>query len=535
MNASVIISPAWLRTILFLIFLVNGLIYIPRQSITYDEGNHYNYASRFVKGSPEKIKPYDDASTMPFSALNTIPRIIEQLFNRTLKKTDNGKEDIINGRYVTLLISLLIGWYVYRWSRDLYGENAGLLSLFLYTFCPNISAYAGLVTTDVYSALFTIAPLFYFWKYTRTEQKKDLIWFSILLAVAQLTKQSLTYLYPLFIILVVIVYFQKPNVKAFKVKNLLRAILLVTVIQLAVINLGFQFNHTGQPLRNYEFKSRFFNHLKQGVGFFAEVPLPLPVPYLQGLDYTKNMDEWGGGANLITPYSYLFGERRMKTGFKYYYLVVSFYKIPIAILVFILVSIILMIKRKPRFLFYDKELYPVFTIIFFLAYFNLFYNSQVGIRHILLILPLLFVICGIIVQRLCDRNSGRIFVLANCLYGILSFYYYFPHLISYTNEFITDKKMAYKIMADSNLDYGHGNNYLNKFLMDHPSTSYAPKTPKAGRFIISVNDLVDVSGKRNYHWLRDHFKPTDHFIFAYLIFTISDIDLKNKGLNLTVE
>lgn len=92
MDASNIISHAALRTILFAIFFINGLIYIPKQSITSDEANHYNYAIRYVKGKPQKIKPYDDASAMPFSALNTIPRVIEQIFSRHLKKMIMGRK-----------------------------------------------------------------------------------------------------------------------------------------------------------------------------------------------------------------------------------------------------------------------------------------------------------------------------------------------------------------------------------------------------------------------------------------------------------
>src|ERR1700733_13228283 len=86
--------------ILFAVYLINGLIYIPRQSVTSDEGDHLNYAIRFVKGHPEKVKPFDDASTMPVSTFNTIPRIAEQIFHPGLHKADWGADDVTNGRYI---------------------------------------------------------------------------------------------------------------------------------------------------------------------------------------------------------------------------------------------------------------------------------------------------------------------------------------------------------------------------------------------------------------------------------------------------
>jgi hypothetical protein len=70
-----------LRLLLIAVFFINGLIYIPRQAIVSDERDHLNYAVRFAKGHPEKVKPYDDASTMPVSALNTLPRVVQQIQN----------------------------------------------------------------------------------------------------------------------------------------------------------------------------------------------------------------------------------------------------------------------------------------------------------------------------------------------------------------------------------------------------------------------------------------------------------------------
>src|ERR1051325_2788395 len=95
----------WIRILLLAVYLINGIIYIPKQSVLSDEGDHLNYAFRILKGKPQKEKPYDDTSTMPISVLNTIPRVIEQVFNPGLQKTDDGASDVVHGRYITLLVS----------------------------------------------------------------------------------------------------------------------------------------------------------------------------------------------------------------------------------------------------------------------------------------------------------------------------------------------------------------------------------------------------------------------------------------------
>jgi hypothetical protein len=513
---------------LFAIFLINGLIYIPAQSITADEGDHYNYAVRFAKGHPEKVRPFDDASTMPLSVVSTIPRIFEQVVHPNIKKTDNGRSDVIHGRYLTLIVCLFIGLIVYRWSRALYGEKGGLFSLFFFAFCPNISAHASLVTTDAYSALFTVLPAYYFWKYFRSTTVADFFWFAFWLSVAQLAKQSLTWLYPIFLLLglFAILGGARP-IKDLRRFTLLSFVFLITTI--FVLNVGFQFNQTGRSLHAYEFKSRFFSSLANNSGFLGEIPLPLPTPYLQGLDYTKNMDEMGGGHPESSEKIYLLGESRTGKGFPYYYLVTGFFKTPLPLLIAILAAIVLLFRNGSA-AFRSKELFVVFPVLCFLVYFNLFYRSQVGLRHILMIFPLLFVLAGNLANIPLRKQWYIAVILGLATWSIADFYYFFPHLIPFTNEFVPRKKMAYRIMADSNLDYEQATAYRDRYLTEHPEIKYAPSRPTAGRFLIRLSDLLDLKNEGQYQWLRANFEPADHLVFTYLIFNISEKNLKQRHL-----
>jgi len=517
----------WFISSLFLIYLVNGLIYIPQQSINGDEGDHFDYAIRFVKGHPEKIKPFDDASTMPVSALNTIPRVAEQLLHPGLKKTDWGSEDIIHGRYITLIISLLIGLYVYMWSKDLFGKPASLFSLLLFVFCPNLAAHAGVFGTDVYSALFTIVPLYHFWKYSQSYTLKQFVLFSIALGLAQLCKQSLTFLYPIFLLLFLILVFYKKNSKSFYNKLTLRNLFLFIIIQLFILNAGFQFKGTGKSLADYSFRSHFFQGVQQGFHLIGNVPLPIPSPYLEGLDDSKTIDEMGPGHPESSPKVYLLGRSKEGKGFWNYYFVVLFFKIPIPLLLAFFVSLFLLIKKKKKQIVWDATVL-LLPIIFFLVYFNFFYNSQAGIRHILMILPLMQVFSGLFFKKLIDKNRIMI-IAAIAFYSMATFYYYFPYLIPYTNEFIAEKKMAYKKIAGSNLDYSQATEVLNKYLEIHPG-QYAPSHPEAGTFIISVFDLLEVEKENGYSWLRNNYKPSKHLAFTYLIFEVSKESLFEKKL-----
>ena len=63
---------------LFAVYLINGIIAIPRNSVTYDEMDHWSYGKRILMLKPSKIYPYDDAGISPFYGINAIPRAVQQ-------------------------------------------------------------------------------------------------------------------------------------------------------------------------------------------------------------------------------------------------------------------------------------------------------------------------------------------------------------------------------------------------------------------------------------------------------------------------
>ena len=147
------------------LFVLN-VVALRHKRLTSDEPRHYDYGMSILSMDSDR---YDD-SKMPFSALNAIPRkiwdgtrnipILRSLF-RTF-------EEIETGRYVTILFSLLLGFYIFRWAHELYGRVAALWALGFYTFAPNILAHSRLVTTDLYAAGMIFISCYYFWRYRRT-------------------------------------------------------------------------------------------------------------------------------------------------------------------------------------------------------------------------------------------------------------------------------------------------------------------------------------------------------------------------------
>lgn len=510
--------------LLFAVYLINGIIAIPKLSITNDEGDHLSYGIRFLQLHPEKVRPFDDASTMPVSALNALPRAAEQvLAGGKLVKTDGGISDTFSGRYMTLFVCLLIGLFIYKWAKELWGENAGLFSLFLFIFCPNLNANNYLLTTDSYTALLTLLTGYYFYRFLRHSRWKDFILFSAAIGFSQATKQSLILLFFFFGVLSLIILIKRGSLLSRFRMNLGRLLVLTGVV-LLVINVAFLFNGTGRCLDDYHFRSSFFMKMKDWP-LISHLPLPLPVPFLEGFDQVKYMLSLGSGHMETSARSYLFGNYFTGKGAWYYYPCVILFKTPLSIWISLCLLGVQIARKRISNVY--GAVYPLLLAFFFVAMVMLLNTSQHSIRHLLMIYPLIYISLGSLAASF--FRGKKYYFGAIALYCIGTFYYYFPNLVSYTNELLWNKTNVYKTIASSNIDYGQCDFFAEEYLRRNSGVQWAPLQPAAGRFIIGINNYLDLRDTGNYAWLRN-FKPEQQVDHCYLFFTVTEEALKAKGL-----
>ena len=499
---------------LFAVYLVNGLIAIPLNSVTYDEMDNWSYGKRILMRKTDKVYPFEDAGVMPICGVNALPRAVQQLTNPGLLKTDGGFSDINNGRYVALIVCLLTGFFIYRWSKELFGENGALLSLFLFVFCPNLNGHGILLNMDAYAALFTLSTAYFYWKFIKRSGWKYFLAFSISLALAQIVKYSMIHLLVFFALVSIFVLIKRRTLISGLGRNFLRLIVAGLII-IFVINLGYIFNSPGKPLDEYKLASNSFQSLQNS--FIGSIPLPLPKPYLEGLDMISYMNELGAGHQYVSDANYLLGETRTGRGFWYYYLVVFIFKTPLVSLLMLVAAIIFLFTRKEKQGHPSTILYLLGLVFYFLIVLGLQNNVQIGVRHVLMVYPLLYVLAGFITTLPIFRKRSKLFTSLIIVYAVATYYFYFPNLISYTNELIPIKKNAYRILADSNLDYGQGHITARKYLAKHPEVKVADTIPAKGKFILGVNDYLDLKHDGKYSWLRD-FKPAGNINHCWLLF-----------------
>ncbi|HEX2683369.1 MAG TPA: glycosyltransferase family 39 protein [Ferruginibacter sp.] len=510
-----------LLSLLIVLYLINGICSINALSITADEGSHLAFGIKLLKGDPARTHPEKDNSKMPVSVLNAIPRAVEQVFNKSLTKTDWGVSDTIKGRYITLFFSVLIILLVFTWSRKLYGVHAGLFSAFLFACCPNNIANAVLVTTDTYSVFFLLATMYFLWRYCNTKSNRHFIWFAVMLGLSQLVKQSLFHLYiltPLCVLVYALV--MKEN---FRWLQVFKKVLIVITISWIFINAGFIFWHMNTRLGDYQFMSALFQRVQQLLPGW--IPVPVSESFVSGLDQAKYYDQVGGGLpNSSFANVTILGKSSTGGSFWYYYFVSMFFKTPIPYLVMIGWGKYLLFTRTRFRDFMRNEFFLFVPVVYFLLLMSFLYNTQCGIRHIIFIYPLLFIFCGIIIKY--TRHITEIMLLiVLSLWLVISVGRYFNNYYPYTNEFVGPKKNAYKYVGASNLNFDQATYLVKDYLKRHPEVKPAPQDPQPGKFILVVDRYLDTWNTGKYQWLRK-LKPVAEVHFSYLLFDVQPEDLE---------
>lgn len=514
-------KQTWVLTLIIVLYLINGVCSINALSVTADEGSHLAFAIKMLKGDAARTNPEKDNSKMPVSVLNTIPRVVEQVFNKGLSKNDWGTSDTVNGRYVTLIFSVLIILLIFTWSRELYGVNAGLFAAFLYACCPNNMANAVLVTTDTYSVFFLLATMYFLWRYCKTKSIKLFIWFSIMLGLSQLVKQSLFHLYvlvPLCLLVYAVVMKEK-----IQWVNLAKKILIAASVSWITINAGFAFWHMNTRLEDYHFMSSLFQNLQNSLP--GKLPVPLSELFITGLDQAKYYDQLGGGfiqssfGNVT-----ILGHSSTGGSFWYYYFVSIFFKTPITYLILFAWAVYLSVKKQSLKQFVKNEFFIIMPVVYFLILFSFLYKTQAGIRHIIFIYPLMFILSGNIIKY-AEQKREKLLILILSLLLVISVGQYFNNYFPYTNELIGNKKNAWQYVGAANLNITQAEYLVNDYLKKHPEIKRAPQTPIAGKYILVIDDYLDIWNTGKYEWLRK-LKPVEEVHYSYLLFDVQQKDIE---------
>ncbi|KKS75787.1 MAG: 4-amino-4-deoxy-L-arabinose transferase, partial [Candidatus Azambacteria bacterium GW2011_GWA2_42_9] len=187
-------SVNYLAILLLGIFGVLAITSMWNDSANYDERIHlpagYSYLThKDMRLNPEhpplvkdlsalpllflKIKfPYQSFgwNTLSTSDINRTPSWQTDVAfgNDLLYYSGNDAQKMMRyGRLLIILIGVLLGFYIWKFSRELWGESAAVIALAMYSFSPTVLAHSRLVTTDVAAAAAFFISFYYLYKWLK--------------------------------------------------------------------------------------------------------------------------------------------------------------------------------------------------------------------------------------------------------------------------------------------------------------------------------------------------------------------------------
>jgi hypothetical protein len=477
--------------LLTFVFLVS-LFSMKDDSLTMDELAHlpagYSYLTqKDMRLNPEHPPLIKDLAAIPLLFIKEIkfPSEIKDwkedingqwgFGNYFLFKTGNPANQMIFwARIPMILILVLLGFYIFKVTKEFCGNKAALLALFLFSFSPTFLAHGRLVTTDVGAAAGVFIATYYFIKVLQNPSKKNIIFSGISFGLAELCKFSVILLVPLFIFLALVWWL----IKLGNLKQAFKILISVFVIGYLLIGLVYQYHVWNYPperqARDTEFllASTPFPFLRKILVWASTKPVLRPfAEYFLGLSLVFQR---AAGGNT----TYFLGEVSA-AGWKIYFPFVYLIKEPLAFhILWILALCYFVLKirepfwKKPFFRLknFIKEHFVEFSMMLWLLIYwaiSIKSNLNIGVRHLLPVFPFSIILTarGIVfwLENTKYKKIAYSLLAILLLWQAISVLKVYPHFLAYANEIVGGPNKVYLYTVDSNLDWGQDLKRLKKW------------------------------------------------------------------------
>jgi 4-amino-4-deoxy-L-arabinose transferase-like glycosyltransferase len=461
-------------------------------------------------------------------------------------------------RLPIVLLALALGLAGFSFSRLMWGRPAALVALALFLFEPNLLAHGRYTTTDMGGILFTFVTTILLWRLWTAGRRWSwcgVLGVGLVMGAAFGSKLSALGFLPVWLLLAALPLYpsgensDKASGVAQRGRGALRRIgQLATAAVVSVVVVwaifGFQWGDydVGGPL-----------------SFLTGARGPAPI-YVAGVGQILTLTGGGGRpAFLLGQYS--------DSGFAGYFPVAFSVKTPIVLLILIAVAAVVLLYQRPT------RARAMFLLVAAVAFFTLtmFSALNIGYRHALPALPYLLVLAA----GLAHWQQGGVGASARALWGqpartwiavggvailLVTTLWIHPHYLSYFNRIGGGPQSGYKVLTDSNIDWGQDLIRLKAWMVAndvpavnlawfgtadpaHYDIAYTPLpglgrdeffrrwwdvpfnrlVPEPGVYAISVSNLAEMplrlDEKTVFAWFRDH-PPDARIGYSILIYDL---------------
>ena len=289
---------------------------------------------------------------------------------------------------------------IFLWARRWFSLGAAVWGVLLFTALPPVLASASQATTDMACVATVALALYEFVRWVEKPNWQRSVWLGGAIGLAVLSKfSSIPFLCAC--LLVALAYFVLLRRQWWKktLEGRLPLVLVVSAVALFLMWAGYQFSfHPITEERGFEktLASISAENSRYGKAFVAISTIPLPMPELfHGIYMVARHNEAGHD-------SFLLGEYR-DHGWWYFFPVILAVKTPIGFLLLAGAGTAVVIAQVMRRI-WQRRLTVVFAVAILLI--CMASNLDLGIRHILPIVPLLAILAGYAVVK-SFRNPAK--------------------------------------------------------------------------------------------------------------------------------
>lgn len=422
-------------------------------------------------------------------------------------------------RSVDAMLGAVLGLLLWLAARSLYSTNAANFVLALFAFSPSLIAHFSLgATNDGLMTLMFFATVFQLVRWRRNPSWLQTALLGLVLGGFLIAKGSALPFFGLAIILVLVL---KPNAVANRPYEWnWRPALATLLISFLVVWGAYRFHVSKVAFAANDVRLRVDVPdrpdpiiLEPSGSFHISIPVPA-FEFMQELAYQLRHGKVGH-------FGFLLG-RPYIGGSKLYLPIVILLKWPTIVLLLFLTAMGLMFLRRTP-LPQDFALWAAFPVLYFVM--AEFAKLNLGERFILPIYPFALLLCGSLWQFARGRRAVLVLLLVALTVHVGDVLRYAPDYLSYFNVFVKPAN-SYKLLSDSNVDWGEGLVALRNYQQAHPGVPIhlayfgsvapavygiramplLPNERVSGTVIISANFLSGqtLPDPNGYHWVLQY-------------------------------
>lgn len=373
-------------------------------------------------------------------------------------------------RLPMIFVLIFLGWFLFYWARELRGNEVGLLVLILFSFSPTFLAHGRLATNDVAAALAVVLATYFYLKFLKNPDKKNILFSGLSFGLALLIKFSMLLLIPFFGIITLIFWWSESYAKK-RILKYFKFAVLIGLIAVLLVWVFYQFHLLNYPPER-QLRDTRASLVYEGIDsmeelciLMAEIPILRPLAhYLLGFLVTFER-EFFYGHEVPAGATYFLG-MSSNQGFWYYFPIAYLIKVPLALHLLTLSAFLsaFYFLEETSFRRWLKKHFVEFSMLIFILIYSLSAirgRVNIGIRHILPIFPFTYILisAGINdwIKRIRTERLKKVTITLVLL--LLSWYGFsslsvFPHYLCYFNELVGGSENGYEYLVDSNCDWG---------------------------------------------------------------------------------